>query len=159
MLAQFLKVNQTESCGTVCSTRRHYLVFPNAQWDDCVTLKSRNMLALRWHDKRSVYTLTTVYKGEMQDSGKVEWGTSNPILKPSALLNYNVNMRLVDKSDMMISMINCLRKSLTCVLNAFILYCQQYQGTTTTLQQLEMTVVKELLQTYGMVVLQQDLPI
>lgn len=161
ILSQYLKEHRTESCGTVHATRNGFPTFPNTQRGDCVKKKSGNILALKWHDKRPVHMLTTIHKGEMVDSGKVEHGTCNSILKPDAVLDYNVNMRFVDRSDLMVSTIDCLRKSSTwyrkvflhlidiCMMNAYILYQQQHQGTKTSLRQFEKTVVKEILMTYG----------
>lgn len=160
LLSQFLKEHGTESCGTVRTHRREYPDFPGTQRGDCATLKSGDMLAIRWHDKRAVHMLTTVHKGEMIPTGKVEYGTGNPILKPDVVLDYNVNMRLIDKSDMMISTIDCLRKSVKwyrkaflhlidiCVLNAYILYCQQHRDTSISLREFEKGVISQLLEEY-----------
>ncbi|KAK4318076.1 hypothetical protein Pmani_010902 [Petrolisthes manimaculis] len=168
LLSQFLKEHGTESCGTVRPNRKWYPAFPVTHRGDFLIRKSGPLLAMKWHDKRPVHMLTTVHKGEMLDSGRVDRDTGNPILKPDVVFDYNINMRLVDKSDMMISSIDCLRKTCKwykkaflhlidiCVLNAYILYTQQHQGTTVTLRQFEKTVVKELLVEYGVRTPQQQ---
>lgn len=58
--------------------------------------KCGDILAIRWH-KRSVHMLTIVNMGKMKHS-KVKHSTGNPVLKPDAVLDYKVNMRLVNKS-------------------------------------------------------------
>lgn len=63
------------------------------------------------------------------DSCKIDRGSREPLLKHYAVVDYNINMRLVDKSDMQISSINCLRKCCkwymkAFLLNAFIMYKQ-----------------------------------
>ena len=81
--------------------------------------------------------LTTEGVGHLLDCGKVNFKTSQKIMKSDAFIDYNINMRLVDKSDIMIGFIDCLRKGCKwynkaflhiidmCMLNAYILYKTQ----------------------------------
>lgn len=56
--------------------------------------------------------LSTVHKDEMVDSGKKNFRTGEAILKPDlVVVDYTKNMRLVDKADMMISSVECVRKT------------------------------------------------
>ena len=47
------------------------------------------------------------------DTGRTRHGTEDPILKPDLVLDYNDNMRLVDKADKRVSFVDCVRKPVT----------------------------------------------
>ena len=70
-------------------------------------------MVVQWHDKRNVIMLSTIHTGQMMDTGRTRHGTEDPILKPDLVLDYNDNMRLVDKADMMVSFVDCARKTVT----------------------------------------------
>lgn len=156
ILSQFLLDQGTDSCGTVRVNRRKYPHFPDTHRGEAKKQSAGEMLAIKWHDKRPVQMLTTVHKGEMVPSGKVERGTGNPILKPDAILDYNLNMKLVDKADMLISAIDCLRKPVNwyrkvffhvldiAMLNAYVLYCHQHQEPKLGLPNFEKKVIDQL---------------
>ncbi|KAK3895096.1 hypothetical protein Pcinc_001191 [Petrolisthes cinctipes] len=165
-LSQFLLQHQTGSCGTIRVNRKGWPAFPLTRRGDCIKKKCGNMLAIKWHDKRPVNMLTTVNRGVMQDSGKTERGTGDTIYKPDAVLDYNINMRLVDKSDMMVSSIDCLRK--TCkwykkaffhldvtVLNCYILYLQHHPDSKLALREFELELISQLLERFSTVQPQQ----
>jgi hypothetical protein len=48
----------------------------------------------------------------MRPTGKMDRQTNQPIVKPSCVIGYNKNMGAVDRTDMMIGSIDCVRKSL-----------------------------------------------
>ncbi|KAK8373591.1 hypothetical protein O3P69_011740 [Scylla paramamosain] len=103
-LTQYLLQEETGTCGTVRKFRKHWPAFPDTQERGTVKKKECGpMLALQWVDKRPVNILTTVHTGDLQDSGKVDHHTQEPVKKPDAVIDYNINMRLVDKSDMMLT--------------------------------------------------------
>ncbi|MPD06648.1 PiggyBac transposable element-derived protein 4 [Portunus trituberculatus] len=56
--------------------------------------------------------LTTVHEPEIVDSHSIDYQTKEYVKKPDAVLDYNFNMRLIDKSDAMISSVECARKNL-----------------------------------------------
>uniref|UniRef100_A0A0N7ZD38 PiggyBac transposable element-derived protein domain-containing protein n=1 Tax=Scylla olivacea TaxID=85551 RepID=A0A0N7ZD38_SCYOL len=66
---------------------------------------------MRWHDKRQVVMLSSIHTGQMKDSGKIHFKTKKPIMKPDLVLDYTKTMRLVDKTDMMVSFIDCISKT------------------------------------------------
>ena len=80
--------------------------------------------------------LSTVHKGELRDTTKIDRQTGAVVKKPDVICDYKINMRLVDKADMMSSYADCTRKSKKwptrvfqhllrlCLLNAFILFKQ-----------------------------------
>lgn len=53
------------------------------------------LLALKWHDKREIYLLTTLHNDSVGPSGKTNRSTGEPILKPQCVLDYKKNMGLV----------------------------------------------------------------
>lgn len=55
--------------------------------------------------------LSTVHMGEMISIGKENFKTGERIMKPDVVMDYTENMHLADKSDMMISFVECIRKT------------------------------------------------
>lgn len=109
-LAQFLHENDTQLVGTVRENRKDMPHFPKKTKKKDLLIKQHGpILAIHWHDQRRVNMLTTIHKGEVQDSGKVDHRTRDRVLKPDAVLDYVKNMRLVDKSDMQVGFIDSLR--------------------------------------------------
>lgn len=162
-LSHYLLGQKTGSCGTVRANRKHWPAFPSGtRKGDIIRKKSGKMLALHWHDKQKVNMITTIQKGAIVDSGKKERGSGNVVYKPDAVVDYNINMRLVDKSDMMVGEIDCLRKCCKwykkaflhlldiTILNAYILY-QHLTKKTTSLREFEKELVKQILEHYGTV--------
>ena len=56
--------------------------------------------------------LTTVHTGNLIESGKINFRTKQPKLNPDCIVDYNKNMRLADKADMLISFMECMQKSM-----------------------------------------------
>lgn len=54
--------------------------------------------------------LSIVHTNEMKDSGKIHFKTKERIRKPASVIDYNENIRLIDKSDMQISFTDSARK-------------------------------------------------
>lgn len=140
-LCQFLHDNKTGSCGTARMNRKFMPKFngqkiriDNPSSDDSDQenrqpqrqIRSRKskkkdlfiqkekagkVLALKWIDRRAVHLLSTVHEGKVVDSGKKHYRTKKPVMKPDVVMDYNKNMRMVDKADSMISGLECLRKA------------------------------------------------
>ena len=66
------------------------------------------LYCMMYRDKRDFCILSTIHKGEMTITGKVDHRTHEQIMKPDIIVDYNKNMRLVDKSDMHIGTVACL---------------------------------------------------
>ncbi len=45
----------------------------------------------------------------MEETGKKDRSTGEAILKPDVVNDYNINMRLVDKNDMQITGVDCMK--------------------------------------------------
>lgn len=120
------------------------------------------MFAISWHDRHQVNMQTTVHKGEMVDTERKDRRTGEIIKQPDAIVDDNVNMRLVDKSDMQVGSIECIRQ---CgkwykktflhlidivVLNAYNLYLVT-TGKRVSLRIFSKTIIEKLLEKYGVV--------
>lgn len=71
---------------------------------------SECLLAMKWHDKREVYMLSTLHTEEFVDT-KIHYRTKEMIIKPKCVVDYNRSMGAVDKIDMIISTIHSQRKN------------------------------------------------
>lgn len=110
------------------------------------------MLALKWND---VTLLTTVHNDEIVTMERER--DDQPQLKPKAIIDYNKNMRLVDKSYM-ISFNEYLRKTrkwykkyylmALCVLNAYYIHCSLTRKKTGQ-SVFSLTLLPQLLEKYG----------
>ncbi|XP_069180183.1 piggyBac transposable element-derived protein 4-like [Procambarus clarkii] len=99
-------------CGTVKTNRREMPGFDNnIGVGDCELRKCDKILEVCWKDKREVNMLTTIHTGEMLDSGKVRYRGDGSLFKPDCIIDYNINMRLVDKCDMMVGAVECVRRT------------------------------------------------
>ena len=79
--------------------RKHFPLFEPSEKGTCSLKESGALLAMKWVDKRDVHMLTTEHTGKKVDSGKVDPSTMEPVKKPDCIVDYNKNMRLVDKAD------------------------------------------------------------
>jgi len=70
-----------------------------------------NIIACKWKDKRDVHMLSTVHTPKMVSINKCDH-SGNKIKKPQCILEYNVNMGLVNKFDMQIAFNNSARKTI-----------------------------------------------
>lgn len=86
---------------------------------------NNTIMALKWYDKRDVYTLTTKHMLSFQATGKHDHRTGREVLKPRAVLDYNKNMGARDKTDMILSSVGSVRKTVKWYKKLFfhILYC------------------------------------
>lgn len=110
-LLKYLSSKGIGACGTVKANRKGMPFFKNKlKRGDCkvaVTTRSK-ILACKWMDKRDVHMLSTVYKHKMVTIHKKNKTTTK---KPDCVHDYNNNMGLVDKTDMMMSFNGTVRKT------------------------------------------------
>jgi len=81
--------------------------FPKLKKGETFCLQNGSMYALKWVDKRDIHILSSVHADSMamvNNGWKVQ-------TKPAAVIDYNKNMRLVDKCDMQIAGLSCMRRS------------------------------------------------
>ena len=110
-MSAYLLDHKTGTCGTVKKVRKHFPSFGFVPKGERELQVSDKLLAVKWYDKREVHMLATEHTREMMDSGKVNHVTNEPIMKPDCVIDYNTNMRLIDKADMQISAIECVRRT------------------------------------------------
>lgn len=130
-LCQYLHEQYTGCCGTVRENHKFMPKFPRGEKGQVVKRKCRNILAVKWVEKRDVTVLSTFHKNDRIDSGK-QTRRDETVFKPDIIVDYVINMRLVDKSDMMIGSVECVRKTVkwykklfshlvdVCLLNAYL---------------------------------------
>lgn len=113
LMADFLH-NKTGICGTV---KRNWKHMPHwnpqecVNWGDVKYFTTCNILAISWVDKREVNLLSTIHEPYMVlHSNNFDRDIEKYIRKPAAVLDYNTNMRLVDKFHAMISSVKCAKK-------------------------------------------------
>lgn len=113
ILSNFLFEHKTNSCGTVRANRRH---MPNLdaklKKGDIVWRTSDNLLVLKWKDRRDVTMITTMHDNIIITLDKIDRTTKENYKKPLCIVKYNENMGAIDRSDMMMSSIDSMRKSI-----------------------------------------------
>ena len=163
-LARYLESMKTGTFGTVRKNRKKMpKLNPRLPRGEVERKQSTDMLVLNWKDKRDVTMLTTVHTGVMAPTAKED--RENPghyIEKPDVVIDYNENMSLVDKSDMMIGMIESTRKTVrwysklffhlvdVCVLNAYNMWLIR-TGERMKLRNFSYKLVYQMLQKYGQI--------
>ena len=102
----------TGACGTVRPNRKEMPKFTKKlKRGEIDYYHSDELLALTWHDKRDVHMLSTVHTPIIVDTNKVHHKTKEIIRKPQCVTDYINSMGAVDKSDMQISLAECVRKT------------------------------------------------
>jgi hypothetical protein len=81
------------------------------------SLASQEMLAVKWRDRREVTVLTTMHRDVMVTLNKKD--RHEYVRKPQCVTDYNEKMGAVDHSDMMLSSMECVRKTIKCYKNFF----------------------------------------
>jgi len=71
------------------------------------SLHTSKMLAMKWLDRQDVYMLTTCFSDKMLCTGKTDY-----IRKPDCIIKYNESMGSVDKTDMLLSSVECVCKTI-----------------------------------------------
>jgi len=134
-LFTYLYENNTGACGTIRKNRKG---LPNLSSKipkgERIYLHNNFLLAMKYHDKREVFMLSSVHSPEMQETGKYDRNTNREIHKPKCIIDYNSNMGAVDQVDMQITFSECQRKTLKwykklffhlldlAIYNAYVLY-------------------------------------
>lgn len=127
----------TNAVGTVRRNRKNMPCMMEKLKKGELTFRScDNFLVLRWCDRRDVWMLSTYHTPDMKYSGKVDYATGEQKMKPEVVLDYNKSMGAVDRSDMILSSVESVRKSVKwykkfffhtldmVMLNSKILYCK-----------------------------------
>lgn len=149
LLHQDLKTNV---CGTVRSNRK-FMPKGNKklQRGEHESLSANGILYVRWRDKREVNMLTTFHNDEFINSGEKSI--------PKCVNEYNKNMGSVDKTDMLLSSVECVRKTVKwykklffhildlSILNSYFIY-QTKTGKNISVADFQLNLCREMLQKY-----------
>lgn len=69
-------------------------------------------LVIKWRDRRDVTMITTMHENKMITLDRIDRATNENVNKPMCVVDYNDKKGAVDRSDMMISSIDSLRKTI-----------------------------------------------
>ncbi|KAJ8871968.1 hypothetical protein PR048_028308 [Dryococelus australis] len=89
----------TNVCGTVCTIRNHMpKELAKEKWKvgEAVAYSSTNITAMKWKDTREVSMLSTKHTLDFAETGKVHRKMQTKIMKPTAVIDYNMKLRGVD---------------------------------------------------------------
>lgn len=112
ILYGMLYARQTNACGTVKQNRKNMPdMKEKISRGQVIHFSTDNILALKWQDKREVRMLTTLHTADMVHTGKKDPVKKTDISKPKCIVDYNTNMGAVDRTDMLQSSIQSVRKS------------------------------------------------
>lgn len=111
-LFSFLHNRKTNACGTVRKNRKHLpKLEKKLKIGETESSHTNSLLAIKWLDRREVYMLTTMHDDSMKKCDKINYKTKENILKPKCVIDYNGNMGAVDRSDLLLSSLSVMRKS------------------------------------------------
>lgn len=157
ILSMYLHKKKTNSCGTVRCNRRGMPQFKKTKFQRGQTESKHTgkMLTVKWMDRREVHMLTTIHEDEqlpIQKHGKIT-------MKPKCIKEYNENMGSVDKTDMLLSSVECVRKTIKwykkiffhlidlSLLNAYSLY-KTVTGNHIPIAQFQIELIRQIIEKY-----------
>ena len=155
-----LRQRDTDAVGTVRLSRSRMPpdLKPKIPHGTITARYSKNLMALKWHDKREIMMLSTFHVSDTQ-SVKSRQGDKN---KPVVIIDYNRNMGAVDMADQMLQSYQVERKRKKVwykkqfqhllnqtVLNCYILYKKQNPGSKTTHLNFVVKLIARLIEQYG----------
>jgi hypothetical protein len=123
------------------------------------SLASQEMLTVKRRDCREVTVLTTMHRDVMVTLNKKDSKTQEYVRKPQCVTNYNEKMGAVEHSDMRLSSMECVRKTIKwykklffhtvnlCLLNAHALYLTK-TGNRVPLAKFQLDIIRQLLERY-----------
>ncbi|XP_072161371.1 piggyBac transposable element-derived protein 4-like [Bemisia tabaci] len=131
-LCKVLKLKGTNLCGTVRLNRKGMPSFPKLEKGEMQAKCTDDMMVVKYMDRREVHVLTSIDNFSMDVVSKKR--KREEVMKPTCIVNYNKNMGAVDKTDMLLSSIESVRKTVKwykkvffhlldlAILNAYVLY-------------------------------------
>lgn len=99
-----LELQNTYACGTL---RKNRVSIPDVLKKNILKLKSGEaifwrkdgLLAVKFHNKRDVYLLSTIHQATVSILNKLDCRTNVPITKPTCIVDYCSLMEGIDLSD------------------------------------------------------------
>ena len=115
-LFSYLYQRNTLACGTLRANRApDQLRNTNVQKGETYGLRSREILSLKYADKKDVYMLTTCHtEATVRAQGRwlADQGAREIVHKPEAIVSYNSKMGSVDQQDQLLHPYNAARKNM-----------------------------------------------
>jgi hypothetical protein len=122
-----------------------------------MSLASQEMIALKWRD-REITVLTTMHRDVMVTLNKGR-KIQEYVRNPQCVTDYNEKMGAIDHSDMTLSFVECVRKTIKwykklffhtvdlCLLNAHALYLTK-TGNRVPLAKFQLDIIRQVLERY-----------
>lgn len=158
-LFKLLHMKATNACGTVNKRRKGMpRMMEKLEKGQVCCRYSRNLLAMKWMDKKEVFMLSTMHSDEYVSVPKRS-RKEEIVRKPACVHDYNSFMGAVDNTDMVLSTINSTRKSTKwykkyfmhmidmCIWNAHCLY-KLKTGVTISMAKFHLKLIEQLLEKY-----------
>ncbi|KAJ8894000.1 hypothetical protein PR048_006608 [Dryococelus australis] len=148
------------SCGKVVEeTHAKELAKEKLKVGETVAYSSTNIIAMMRKDKREVSMLSTKHKLDFSKTGKVHRKMQTKMMKPTAVIDYNMKMRGVDVGDQILSKCHVMRRYSKAykkiffyvvdmmLLNSYVLY-KKLHGKDRTFHVFKQKLSEELLESY-----------
>lgn len=161
-LLKFLHQNKIYACGTVKKNRAGMPTFSAKLGAGQTEVRySPPLMALKWHDKKDIYMLSTIHGNTMGPSMREDRATGLPKMKPSCVFDYSNNMGSVDTADMLLSSLQCIRKTIKWykklflhivdmhLLNAFFTYKKVHSSPNLHFAQFQLQLIRQIIQKYN----------
>lgn len=158
-LFKLLHMKTTNTCDTVNKRRKGMpRMMEKLKKGQVCCRYSRNLLAMKWMDKKEVFMLSTMHSDEFVSVPKRS-RKEEIVQKPACIHDYNSFMGAVDNIDMILSTINSTRKSTKwyekyfmhmidmCIWNAYCLY-KLKTGATISMAKFHLKLIDQLLSKY-----------
>ncbi|KAL2731754.1 hypothetical protein V1478_004442 [Vespula squamosa] len=113
LLYTLLNDNKTNAFGTVRKNRRQMLRMDEKLKRGEICYRSTDiLLAMKWHDKKEVWMLSSAHEATLTETGKKDYRTEETIVKQSCITDYNSKMGAVDRVNITLSTLNSVMKTL-----------------------------------------------
>lgn len=161
LLFKYLHEHNIYACGTVKKNRK-YMPKLNTilELNETEVQYSGPLMAIKWKDKKYIFMLSTIHDNSMELSSRIHRNTGLPVIKPKAVVDYSKNMGSVDTADMLLSSMQCIRKTVKWykklffhlldmhLLNAF--YCYRHLKDMPILKfaDFQLSVIRQLIERY-----------
>ncbi|KAJ8874358.1 hypothetical protein PR048_025206 [Dryococelus australis] len=149
----------TNVCPTFRINRKHMpkeFVKEKLKVGEAVAYSSTNITAMKWKDKRKVSMLSTKHTLDFAETGNVHRKMQTKIMKPTAVINYNMKIRGVDVGNQILSKFHIqqvLQENIFYVvdmmlLNSYVLYKKLHCKKDRTFHVFKQKLAEELLESY-----------
>lgn len=105
-------LKKTALTGTVRKTKRGMPdLKTKLKVGEVQSANTKIMMAFKWLDRREVFKLSSLYDYSLANTNKSNRMSGEIIKKLKCVINYNNCMGSIDKCDMLISSVECVKKT------------------------------------------------